>query len=1650
MEATGTAWRVKCAVAVLVGVVGCGGAREPASEATRPRSTPEALSSAPPDFVITQVSGPNGPNGPQGVTGGSSFRVNVTVCNRGGETRGVELGLYLSQDANIVPGQDSSVGTLSSSAPLVPGECAVREVMGSANVPTGAWYVGAVADPTNQEPELNESNNALAGGLLGVGSRPDFVVTQVTGPSSVRIGQTFTANFTVCNAGTVSDNTTVNLLLSSDAVITETDRVIVGGYSVGTVPAGQCVSRAVQTAVPSSVAQGAWYLGAFADQSKVRVELIESNNTLAGTLMGVGSRPDFVITSVTGAPRMAQRSEQFPVTVQVCNQGYAPGSTVVELYLSPDALITREQDYVMGGTPVGSLNPGACATVVVSAKGTPPADGEFFLGAIVDVPNAVVELIESNNTFTAGRIGIGSRPDLTVTKVTAPAYVALGSLFDASVTVCNQGNAPGGAPLELVFSKDAVIVPSASVLGEGDLSALQTSVASLMPGLCTTLAVKLQASFPFSQPDGEYRLGAIVDPGNILVEFFESNNAYAGNVMGIGNGPDLVVQSLSAPTSVVAGASFEFSATVCNRGTVMSGGTDLVVALSSDTELLPPVPPSPSGDVFIYGTYVNPLLPGQCSQVMRSAGASVPEGAWYVGALIDPPNNQWELIESNNMAVSALMGVGSKPDFVVTKVQGPASVHAGEPIVASVTVCNQGTVSGSSDVALLVSPDETFTAPGPTGDLLVDELPTAMLAAGACQTMQLGGSVFVPEGQYFLGAVADVKNLRPELIESNNARSAGLLGIGSKPDFIITALTGPATARPGDWFPATVEVCNQGTEPAATNVELLLSQDEFPTVPGSPGWDGDSSIGRFATPYLARGQCTKVPVETSLPWSGGPGRELRLGAIVDSRQERPELNENNNAYIGGAVGVGLEPDFVIKEVKSVPIVPRGSSFEVSLTVCNQGFSPGGTEVLVMLSSDAIITAPQPGGTIPDELLGSLYTGSLQPGQCSTQNVQAYASSGVADGAYYLGAVADPGGSMVELLESNNTRVGGLIGLGDAPDFIVTKVQGPPSARPGSPFDVSATVCNQGTISGAPVVSFFLSRDTVFDGPGVPPFGDRIVHSVPVGNLMPRQCLTVPARPQAPEVGAWYVGASAASGSSPPEHIENNNVYVGGVMGVGDGPDFIVTKVEGPVVSRQGEPLRVSATVCNQGTAFGGASLELLLSREPLSYLPYPPSAEPYPLGLANLSNLAPGRCISVSMDGSAFVPQGPWYLVGSIHDHAGSELLQSNNVLTGGVVGLGSGPELVVTKVTGLKNVLPGESLALSATVCNQGTTGSSSTDIVLVLSSDTTISAPPQPDPGDVLLGGASIGPLEPEQCSTVPVPGSVPYLQGVVLWNLGAVVDPNNFVQELIESNNVRVEGQLGVGHGPDFVITEVTGPVRAYPGEQSSLSATVCNQGTTEGYTGLAIGLSSDAEHLSQPPDVSWLVDTFVGFLLPGQCSTQQLSVPIYTPGEGEYLLVAMADSGNFSWELLESNNLRVGEVVGVGHGPDFVVTEVTGPTSVRPEEPFEVSATVCNQGLAVSSPEVSFYLSQDALIVPPGVPFEDWDNEFIRTFVGTLVPGQCTTVQVLFPGLSAQMGSHYLGAAADPGRYVVEPLESNNTRVGPRLGVGNGPDSVVVQP
>jgi subtilase family serine protease len=1496
------------------------------------------------DLVVTEV------KGPASVRMGDPLTATVKVCNQGTTATGSysqpQVELYLSMDTTLTPHGQSGPGTQqpsdqrmigSVSVPsLGAGQCVTRTVNATAYTPPaamgseGAYYLGAIVDPSQAEQELREDNNTFVGGLVGVGERADLVVAEVKGPASVRGGDAFTATVTVCNQGTTATDTysqpQVQLYLSMDTALTlpdpsspgtpqPVDQRMIGSVNLSTLDAGACVTRSVDVTafVPqAAMGDGALYLAAIVDPHQGTPELREDNNVLVGGLVGVGHRADLVVTDIR-APASVGNGDLFAASVTVCNQGTEStsgysGQTSVELYLSMDTTLTppptsgpgpQQQptdQRMVGNFQLPSLAAGQCVTRTVSATAfTPPdalgSEGAYHLGAIVDPYRSEPELREDNNSFIAGLMGVGFRPDLVVTEMSAPASVRHGDAFMASVKVCNQGTTPSshsnGARVELYLSMDTALTPQGSsspgmqqptdqrMIGSVD-------VPSLDAGQCVTRTVNATGSTP---PDalgseGPYHLGAIVDPSQAEPELREDNNSFIHGLMGVGSRADLVVTEVKGPASVLPGTSFMATVKVCNQGTESTSSwysqAQLQLYLSTDTTLTAPDPsnpgaPQPMDQRMIGSVNLTALSAGECVSRDVNVYAQTPhggpiDGAYYLGAIVDTSQAVTELREDNNSLVGGLMGVGHRPDLVVTQISTPASVTPGNNFIARVRVCNQGTEGfgghgGSRGVELYFSTDTTLTPPSPYGSgtsptdqrmIGFAELPS--LAAGACVVRDVNAQASLPQdalmdGALYVGAIVDPERDEYELREDNNTFIGGLMGVGHRPDLVVTQLSGPASVRDGDAFTATVKVCNQGTGSSYSNshLELYLSMDttltsSYSQGPGpAPQQPTDQRmVASVQVPSLQPGQCAtrQLSGHAHRPPAAPYDTALYLGAIVDPTHGIPELREDNNTFIGGLMGVGDRPDLVVTEVKGPPSVGDSDDFTATVTVCNQGTAPVGSynapHLQLYMSTDDTLTPPSSGGPgpqLPDDqrMIASVNLPSLQPGECRTLSVPADADLPPAaggEGAVYLGAIVDVLGTVYELREDNNHFVGGLMGVGHGPDLVVAEVLAPASVQPGSAFTAAVKVCNQGT-SGSGLYNPSPARLALYQSvtpslalpaPGTPPAPDapQLIASTDLSPLGEGQCVTLslPASvstPPGPSQGTvLYLGAIVDADRVEQELREDNNVFIGGPMGVGHRADLVVTEVSGPASAERHASFTASVRVCNQGTepshsSSGSTRVQLFLSATDALVAPTPgmpqQPGDPVMVGSVDVPALTPGQCQTLQVQASANPPQlnpgDNLVYLGAIVDTDDSvdELREDNNTLVGGLLGVGTLADVVVAAVSAPASVRHGDAFTAQVQVCNQGTAPSTSLAVNLYISMDTTLSPESQHStPMDQQqVGNVPVPSLSPGQCVSLTVQGWAdlpPAAQGPGSYYLGAYVDPLELEPEFRKDNNARAD--------------------------------------------------------------------------------------------------------------------------------------------------------------------------------------------------------------------------------------------------------------------
>ena len=212
--------------------------------------------------------------------------------------------------------------------------------------------------------------------------------------------------------------------------------------------------------VPVAAAPGVYRLLLVADDDQRFAETDETNNLFATGAIQVSppAHPDLVAEAVSFGPSAPAAGSTIDVSHQISNQGLeASGSFRLGIYLSNSPVVTTG-GILIGQRAIPALDVGeidAASGTLTIPSFVPP--GTYFVGALCDDQQQIVEMAESNNGLVAtALLSVTSRrhlPDLAPVNFTLQqSTVDAGQPILFEERVLNQGVAdlvvPGG-PLSL-------------------------------------------------------------------------------------------------------------------------------------------------------------------------------------------------------------------------------------------------------------------------------------------------------------------------------------------------------------------------------------------------------------------------------------------------------------------------------------------------------------------------------------------------------------------------------------------------------------------------------------------------------------------------------------------------------------------------------------------------------------------------------------------------------------------------------------------------------------------------------------------------------------------------------------------------------------------------------------------------------------------------------------------------------------------------------------------------------------------------------------------------------------------------------------------------------------------------------------------------
>jgi subtilase family serine protease len=341
---------------------------------------------------------------------------NATAAN--GSAPASQSAIYLSQNASLA-GVLGQLATVNVPALAPNGTTTLTRAVSVGNLSTGVYFFVVRADDSDAIVEENEGNNAgfSAVGLL-VG--PDAGVTAATTVTGAGPGTNVSVSYTLRNLGAAATG--------AFDVAFDVTPVTAGGVPNGTpialgtarslpgLAAGQTLSLSNQARLPADLAPGTYRIGVtLAGFSSSDANAANDRRLTSGVLTVV--RPDLVMSAFT-PPATLIAGRTASVTNSARNSATAPGAAGpfgVGVYLSGNGNSDVTGDTLVGNRSVSGLAAGGTSSVPI-AIAVPASPGNFFLKALADFTDLVVEANESNNVAVKP---VAVVPDVVRTNVTS-------------------------------------------------------------------------------------------------------------------------------------------------------------------------------------------------------------------------------------------------------------------------------------------------------------------------------------------------------------------------------------------------------------------------------------------------------------------------------------------------------------------------------------------------------------------------------------------------------------------------------------------------------------------------------------------------------------------------------------------------------------------------------------------------------------------------------------------------------------------------------------------------------------------------------------------------------------------------------------------------------------------------------------------------------------------------------------------------------------------------------------------------------------------------------------------------------------------------------------------------------------------------------
>jgi len=550
--------------------------------------------------------------------------------------------------------------------------------------------------------------------------------------------------------------------------------------------------------------------------------------------------------------------------------------------------------------------------------------------------------------------------------------------------------------------------------------------------------------------------------------------------------PDLIVNSVTVPSTAYSGQTFNVSWQIKNTGTGSTLSTEWfdVAYLSSDTNLDENVD-------FYLGAVSNLSSLGSGVSYNQTETFTIPQGLsgnYYVILITDKFSALTESNENNNKGYNSStlqIQLTPPPDLQVISIVRPNTIYSGTNANVSWTVQNKGTGNTVTNYwydALYLGQDTTFDPANcyylgnvyHNGQLLVNS------TYNAAKTVSIPNAIF---GTYYIFVKTDYFNSEYEHAwENNNVKRSDAISIilTPPPDLVVTGTDVPDSASNNETLGMSYYLKNQGgNDPESSWYDKIY-------ISASRTFSESGSIllaTRYHSQDLSPGQTDTLLSNITIPT--GINGKYYIFVKTDCFNSVYEYTyENNNVSDPDSIYI-KSPDLTVSWISNPATAYSGTSINIKWKDKNTG--PG--KIINRGWKDKIYISPY--STFNSSTAVFLQEITIASVSMNVNNEYLLTSNITIpngySGVYYLYIATDAVNNVFEAGgENNNTKKADTsitVTLSPWPDLQVVEISAPDTATAGDPITVHFTVTNKGTATATGSSwkdNVFISKDSVFN------------------------------------------------------------------------------------------------------------------------------------------------------------------------------------------------------------------------------------------------------------------------------------------------------------------------------------------------------------------------------------------------------------------------------------------------------------------------------------------------------------------------------------------------------------------------------------------